>query len=251
MTINQMTLKEFLLEKKLGNLKSYFDTPIEKHTLLPISPIHNDEFIEHSKKFSDKHHRVIRDYKEELNEPINDYLRNGTLDNHQIIKKIKILDQITSHSLKRPLDLYRGYNSPVFSNNRSEFHKYSNLKPGKILHDKGFTSTSLSPDIAYNNGEFLVKKNKYIPSIDYDDDLTKDTNIKNIFFHIHAPKGTNAYFLDHHKHFLNWEQEVLLRRGTHFKVLGHSVHPYKLANGDSALVHVVHMKVHKQDNIWK
>jgi hypothetical protein len=95
---------------------------------------------------------------------------------------------ISSHQTKQNATVWRGIQPNVA--------KGMKLKPGTILHDKGFVSTSLNPSTAgsfgYQSGETHV-------------------------FRIHLPKGSNAFRPLNHNIGKTREHEVILPRNSKFR----------------------------------
>lgn len=159
-----------------------------------------------------KHHREALDrYTKDDHGPINHLLRKGKLPDyyetsykekcHHLIDNLK---QVTSHKTPEDHVVYRGFGHGV---------KLTMLKRGNVLHDKGFTSTSMNPATA---GSF-AREDKY----------------GNHMAKIHVPKGTKGHYIG------GGEQELILHPGTKFKVQGHSHVP----DGGGGHIHLVHMKV--------
>lgn len=107
---------------------------------------------------------------------------------------------INKNSLAKDTTVYRGTSFPK--------DKADQIKPGVLMTDSGFSSTSKSKNIAQNYA---------------DSDLESDGNANNvkIMYQIDLPKGTKAFdFKDMDSAFddLNEEKEILLNRNMKFKV---------------------------------
>lgn len=216
-----MLFQTYLIEKKF-NIRSKAETAPEK----PFSSLFNrrvfpgENFEDHYYNINKTHKNlktVINDYKN-LSYDSNDELRSSKI-NDLLRKNIRPLDDLTSYSTKRPHDVYRGMKPEHIGN-------IENYIPGKIIHDKGFTGTTPDPNIA----------TRFAP---------RDEHPNHVIFHIHVPKGTKGFFIDHNRSGrFSEEKEFLLRRGSHFKILGHTIHKDIYPS-----IHVIHMTVHHQDPI--
>lgn len=104
----------------------------------------------------------------------------------RIQKHIGTLDGLMARqSWAQETEVFRGFHSPGVEG----------LKPGAVLHDKGFTSTSRSRTVASEFGG----GNGYI-------------------MHIRLPKGSKA--IDISKYSMDpFEEEILLARGSKFRVV--------------------------------
>lgn len=165
---------------------------------------------------------------------INDYLRND--------RDPALLGEFNpaTHQALHKLTNFRTKQGAfhVFRGIRDEYSPRGTFfKNGNIIHDKGFTGTTLSPDIAYS-----FARNQNEP--DFHGFYRPRTIAK-----INIPTGTKGHFLDMVPNLHDSEEEYLLHPGTHFKILGHSTHIVHLPENDmDAKVHVVHMTVHHQDD---
>lgn len=212
--------KQFLIESVNYRPKhgGYY-RPIEDNDRLKKTLLQRGEFEDYHATLKPSHLEALKSYKNNSSS-FNEQLRYGL--DHDYKEKISKLDEITSHPVEQSFHVYRGI--------RNEFSP-SQLKTGRLIHDKGFTSTTLDPDISTI---FSRKKKHSNPNI-----------YQNIISKIYVPAGTKGHLLDMPDVMLRDEQEFLLRRGTHFKVLGHSLHHDRTKH----LIHVVHMKVLHQDDI--
>ncbi len=195
-------IKESLEEKKQLNQfssdKGTHKNPrfIPANTYSSINNVsgfeHNENgFIDHHESLSDDHIHHLRKYKEDSE--VNPALRNHDRDYMTYHDDhIDALDHITSHKLDAPMRLFRGQ---------------SNAKPhhfpvGHEFTDHGYTSTSTSKQTA--------------SGFSYNSD-----NPKGIIHVIHAPKGTKGHYFDHEETENDHENEIVLHRGTRFKVTHH------------------------------
>jgi hypothetical protein len=247
-----MSFKNFIIENKnkkaskffwnTGDLKASINEEAPFHRI-KSEPFHvsrheidyndarlNDQAEEHKKLHDSNHKDSINHYSDYGHEDINRYHRHGGDSEHflnhehvvrgagsyerieQVDEHTKNLDHVTSHKTEHDMHVYRGFGNMHIKG----------MKEGSIYHDKGYTSTTINPEIAkrFNN-------NRHHPN--------NYTVAK-----IHVPKGTKGYYIGHHDYGQAGEKEFLLHRGTHFKITGHSHDPEKN-------IHVVHMTVHKQD----
>jgi hypothetical protein len=178
--------------------------------------LHKDA-ADHTKSFSANHLHHIKNYKE-LSLPINDYHRLSKKRSERLDDDTKHLDHVTSHKTSHDFHAYRAFGG----------HDVSHLEQGDIIHDKGYTGTSLQTSVPHS----IARHEASIRSSVH--------KTHGVVAYIHIPKGTKGYYLDHHSGTYSHEKEFLLHRGTHFKVTGHSHDP-------ETNIHYVHMTVHKQD----
>jgi len=134
------------------------------------------------------------------------YIRSSVTTNTSLRKKsynrldmdhVKALDHVTSGKLPRDASLYRG--------NSAKMH----LPVGTEFTDHGYTSTSTDTGTA----KFFSEDSNHI-------------------FKIHAKKGHMGHLLEDNP----IEKEVLLHRGTRFKVLGHT-------HDDKDGLHITHLGI--------
>lgn len=180
---------------------------------------HEAGFAKHAMSFELPHRNIIGAYKRN-SDYINSAMRDAAGDTwhprfDEARREADLLDHITSHKLAAPLHVFRGFNGA---------HKWDHLKVGDVVRDHGFASTSLNAKTAQLHGEYGSSNN------------SKQLAIPRIG-KIHLPKGTNAYHFDRHQNNYSDEQEVVLRRGAKFRILGHEIAPF----GKKEL-HVVHME---------
>lgn len=222
---------------------SYSD-PMEQE-FLPQSDIksHLNDMMKHfdMKHFNNNYYhprKTITEYKDN-SVKFNRHLRENSiayLVSHQNFKDhIKNLDDITSYRIKKPLLVYRG-----FGHDDNDMKKIHSLPRGRIIHDLGYTGTSLSPAIAYING--TSGKSPVLKNIE-----NFPMNVKHIA-QIHLPTGTHGFYIDgieHDRPLLRKENEFLLHRGSSFRVLGHSIKKIFLDSGYPQdfrpHVHVMHL----------
>jgi hypothetical protein len=133
-------------------------------------------------------------------------------------RKTRLMEEVCALPTKEPLELWRGCTG-----------MYSRLPPGHEFVDDGFTGTSLQPSTAeaFSADRVQVGRRGY-PTI----------------AKIHAPAGTLAHYLDHPQRGTGYdeEQEVLLHRGTRFRVQRHSL-GFKDDAEYGPFYHVTHMEV--------
>ena len=208
---------------KIATDQKFSDEGEEHHKKLSA------EYAEHGRKLSPEHHNSVAVYKGPMYKAINHPLRhNGEQHKHEHYrladeehkKHVERLDHVTgNHKTTKAMHVYRGFDG----------HNIHHLDKGDVLHDKGYTSTT-------------VKHNRTNTFSSWDT-AKHDGKEKRVVAKIHVPKGTKGYYLDNeaHTHGSMAEKEFLLHRGTHFKVLGHTHDPV-------TDTHTVHMKVHKQDD---
>lgn len=195
---DQLNLK-FKGEKNLGT----HDRP-HKITSASVIEEHShsdteDHFEHHNININSKHIKAIHDYKRDSSE-INETLRNSKGKRTPDYKKE--LDHVTSHTTTKPMTVYRGIHD-------SEFHS---KKVGTTFTDHGYTGTSIKPHVARG----------FAHDAKYDEEHYDKTKTQGSIFRIHMPAGTKAHYLDMHNGPCASEHEVLLHRGTKFKIKGHS-----------------------------
>ncbi len=184
--------------------------------------IHDDhdpavsQFKKHGESLSKETLGHVRKYK------INSDVVNKALRNDRVLSKIHHvgslaskpmvdhLDKATDNKLTHPLTVYRGgqgKNGPGSKTMKKVGHEFT---------DHGFTSTTLDHTVAHD-----FSGTKHI-------------------FAIHLKPGDKAHHVDMHENSNNHEHEVLLHRGTRFRVTGHTKH-------NDGTSHVTHLEVvHQQ-----
>jgi hypothetical protein len=178
-------------------------------TLQPLHPDLKKQFEKHHATFTPEHHEAISAYKHGLGD-VNVPLRNKR--NHSHHETLEALDHVTSNPLTHELDVYRGHHRDW------EPHK---MPVGHEHTDRGYTGTTLDPEIAKRHGSYNDQHRK-------------------VYSHIHLKSGDKGHYLDQDdKKNYHSEKEFLISRGTRYKVLGHSEHPN---------AHVVHLGVVSQAN---
>lgn len=228
----KMTFKQFLSEKLVPTGQIFGGTvahPLEKN--FPTDYL-NNQFVDvksgknlHQEPFfsdfTPEHTHTLFNYK------TNSHQYNGILRakvkpdvSDDFNDDIKRLDHITSHRIIRPLIGYRGYGF-YGSQNRLNLDKFS--RKGSVIHDRGYTGTSLSWRHALGFSDKTPKGMRRIAEI-------------------HMPIGTKGFYIEPYND--HGEKEFLLHRGTKFRVIGHSIR----SENDHTPVHVVHMTVHSQEH---
>lgn len=138
----------------------------------------------------------------------------------------KRMDNITSHVLREPKDLYRGVAS------EAGIHR---LAPGQTFTDHGYVGTSpsihTSLDFAGHHDTSPWNKNK-------DPGVPHELDNHSIIAKIHAPAGTKGHFLDVVGNENDGEAELTLHRGTKFRIDGH-----ERVHRGSNRIHMIHMTV--------
>ena len=234
---------EFLLEKQEeedfynihnDNPREDFKDENEKYAnsenRLIIEPHKLEEHIIHAKKFTKEDKRIARHYKTSSND-FNSPLRYG-MPNRELWSPVenehfKKLDKITSHKLKHNYITFRGFN------NENVSKEILSKKPGDIIHDKGYTGTSIKRSMGFGYAA-------YVPH--------PETNQKGYHYaKIYIPKGSKGFFMDapyNEEWGIPSENEMVLHRGTKFQVLGHTTSSFLSRDGEGYQVHhVTHLKV--------
>lgn len=182
------------------------------------SPEHQS-FQKHHDNLSQIHHEHMRYYKGD-SYSTNHYLRHGTDDgrpDHPVAPHrlpgmhdhIKHMDEVTSHRTEHHHKVFRG-GVPMDEHRFPVGHKFQ---------DHGYTGTTFDHDVASSFGS-----NK----------RTKD-GTKHIVHVIHVPKGSKAHYLNvDHRAGLDSEKELVLHRGTKFKVTHHT---------STKHIHYIHSRV--------
>lgn len=203
-----------------------------------MSPSEEHHWKKHALSLEEKmgHGRytsVYFGYKGSSSGYVNDQLRNA--DNHDEQGNIHVrsdhfesldtkthvddVDHLTSAHTIHPMHVYRGFRSGI------GFHK--DAKPGDIYQDHGFTGTSLKSHIAINFSGMSATK--------------EHGDVRHVA-KIYVPPGTKGHYIDvDGRSSYSSEKEFLLHRGTHFKVLGHSIHKDTVSNSEK--IHVLHLEV--------
>lgn len=177
------------------------------------------QFEEHGKSLSKETLGHVRKYK------IHSDTVNKALRNDKVLSKIHHvgslaskpmvdhLDKATDHKLTKPLTVYRGGQGKNGAGSKTM------KKVGHEFTDHGYTSTT------------------------YDHNTAHDFSGTRHIFAIHLKPGDKAHHLDMHHNANGHEGEVLLHRGTRFRVIGHTKH----SGTDFGASHVTHLEVvHQQ-----
>jgi len=155
-------------------------------------------------------HLVLQRYRRGHDERVNKPLRKGVLPKHKDdIQIVEILDRHIA-PLEENTVLFRGLNFP------KKDPLNTALRPGCVFEDKGFCSTSLNP----------VKSEPFLLGGKGSETRKAKEGVK-VLIEIRAPKGTPGHYLDFKgRHELTWDdQEVLLARGTKFRVISRETAP--------------------------
>lgn len=159
------------------------------------------EFGDHGNSLSDDHLEAIGYYGN--NSEMNHHLRTSG----RTSPYVKDMDHVTSHRIRNKLHLYRGTTG-------KEADHWKSLKPGDEYVDKGFTGTTASQKTAHDFSKWNLPHTRRPHMI-----------------HIIAHPGTRGHYIGMHMDAENKEDdvpdehEVVLHRGTKFRVIGHSQHP--------------------------
>jgi hypothetical protein len=202
-----------------------------------ISPVANQHYAKLHKSWqADRwseslEHEHIHRYKEESSK-LNNALRKSK--GKKKPKGVHYLDKVTSGKTPEDHHVYRSFGGKIPSHMT---HK------GALIKDHGYAGTSTDYDIA---SSFVTKRN-----LIHHMDANNVSHTHKYIAKIHVPKGTKAHYLDNSaaSHDAVAERELLLHRGTTFKVTGHSRHiESKPSRGEKIHHHIIHMKVYKQEN---
>jgi hypothetical protein len=121
---------------------------------------------------------------------------------------VEHLDKATSFKMKKPLTVYRG------TTGKHSAEKFKTI--GHEFTDHGYTSASTNHHIAR--------------------EFTEGGGNDDHLFAIHLKPGDKAHHFDYHVTAHNRENEVVLHRGTRFRITGHTIHEWddpKHGSGDS------------------
>jgi hypothetical protein len=150
-----ITFKKYLTELKAvvrdGTPKRpYYFKRNDKNDILDAN-IQHRELSKKIPSLNDGEPRHIKEYKN--SSEINSKLRNSArkLEDKDDIEHVKYLDAVTSHKTDKDMHVYRGFK------NNFQIH---NLHPGHIIHDKGYTGTSLEYNVARGEGLSILNKSK-------------------------------------------------------------------------------------------
>lgn len=213
---------------------------------------------EYHKSLSDGSKAAVRNYKGNHYDAINKRLRRtaGKVHEPQDKDSWSASDHhYTIHHLDKALNGHRTTEDHHVFRSFGGSLDVGKLKKGAVIHDHAYVSASHSHQVASDfAGDRSTVHRKGEDGTDH---------YHHFIAKIHIPKGTKAHHLDNNEAKGHWmhpngnEDEVLIHRGTHFKVTGHSVHSKEPTswkgwdgkdNKEQHHYHLVHMKVHKQDN---
>lgn len=219
---------------------NYSEAPEEHHADHSIDGEHYEHQHAHRDTFSKAMDTAAYHYKDNsgaLNKP----LRQGAPGTERAKTHIPLMDKVTNHPTSEHMHVYRGFES-----GRVDFSK---LKVGDVIHDKGFTGTSLHKRVAHGFSNQASLQH---------DHLGNRISVRQVA-KIEVPKGSKGHHLDmqmnaSHKESQPYpcsdEHEFLLKRGSHFQITGHSkmseMHPDD--NNYERHYHMIHMKLIKQDD---
>lgn len=241
------------------DIKIYEDESNFKKPLGYISaPFDNDESIGYTHKLPDAEHLNQARHKDTFTEGMtaaanaykswspdfNHHLRgtgsheSNYSNGHPLLDEMK---QVTSNKTIHPVTVYRGFDHTV------PIHK---AQVGDVIHDKGFTGTSLDKSVAHSFS-------KHVLSAHHDDGEKipyphagawgeKGNRTPKVVAKIHLPPGTKGFHLDidHGKYYgLESEREFVLHPGTKFHVTGHSKH----TDAKGFKYHFIHMTARQDD----
>jgi hypothetical protein len=160
----------------------------------------------------------IRHYKDDGYE-VNKKLRFKKPLTDSEARHVKHLDRATSFKTTKPMHVYRGVPDHAF-----DVHS---MKPDTEFTDHGFSSTSMDHATAKS--------------------FAGHSGSRRHIFKIHLPEGTKAHHFDAHASDSDHEHEVVLHRGTRFRVSHHSYD--KAANVHYIHAHVVHQQDHLKESL--
>lgn len=177
---------------------------------------------------------AIHEYTENSFEDTNKLLRGEELSESRQRDGMKLIPRITSAiekaKLSQPAMLYRGLKGYGVAKKFLEDHPV-----GSTFTEDAFGSTSMKEDYAKCfTGAYSMNSEGDVDFRDTEDQYEKD--IFGILMSIHAPKGTQALWVD--RFISHGEAEFVLQRGTSFRITAHT----KDDNG----VDVVEMEVVSQ-----
>lgn len=248
---NDITITRGGKKVKLDEAFDYKDAKINDeepgyvHSLPPAE--HNNQAA-HKDKFTPEMIKAAGSYKS-WSPSFNDHLRGADPRISEYASKphehLNDMKAVTSHKTVHPLTVYRGFDHHV------PIHK---AEIGDIIHDKGFTGTSLDKSVAHAFSKHEHKEHaaanprrlKYAHNTaPFGSSGITDT--PKVVAKIHMPAGTKGHHLDidhGHYHGLQEEREFVLHPGTKFKVTGHSKH----IDERGFRYHFIHMNVHQQED---
>lgn len=194
-----------------------------------------------AKKSFEDHYKKVTGGKPGATGAINQYKSHSTQINKTLRRsegksqapETKHLDALTSHKTTEPHVVYRAFGGTF---------KTAQLTPGTILKDHAHISTSFDPEVAKNFHSGHVTSSEK--------NGETHTHHTKVIAKIHLPVGTKAHHIDGSHHGDNdHEDEVVLHRGTSFKVTHHTTHttPHPKKPNTWYHEHVVHMTAHHQE----
>lgn len=221
------------LDHHAEHRKTYDDQMKRSHAFYKMSSHHFNDQLRNQENHSSEGHVSIKDYDYRAGSPNR---RSKGLVNEKDGHKIEhfhALDRITGKPTKTDMHVYRGFsNFPVHE-----------MKPGTEFIDHGYTGTSRDVRTATSFSH-----------------LTGGPKPMDHIARIHVPAGTKAHYLDHptaeqpSESMHSRENEILLHRGTRFRVMGHSEIDGETArnfvgghSGSALPMRIVHLKVVGQD----
>jgi len=197
--------------KVLSWEESFLESKKEKATYPPLEwkkqvlkTKHHKEIVASSKAhaatLTDEHHKAVNNYISDSSST-NYELRKGTehlspKDKRAHDKEVSLLDHVTKHEIPNDTVVYRGIHPALY-----------NKPAGVVFHDKGYTGTSMSKKVAESFSSGSVGATRHVARI-----FLKKGD-KAAYLPVSHGKGANPYYDD--------EKELLLHRGTHFKIIGH------------------------------
>ena len=220
----------WILEPEKEVITKIDDIGLAKPTVLPKSV--KSSFVEHHSTLTKTDTQAIDDYKNDSSN-VNTYLRNQerSKSTPELDSKVSQLDSITNHKIPEDTYVYRG--SVINPNKFTVGHEFT---------DHGFTGTTPNPGMAVNFSSSFKHNYDEEPNKPYGKAPIK----RNTIFKIHLPKGTKAHHIDLQDSDHADEEEILIRRGTRFKVTGHSKGYVERGTGSHKIskpIHVVHVEV--------
>lgn len=214
-----------------GDAAGTYDNPHVRSTPLESEATideHDDHFAEHAKSFTPDHISAIHKYKSSSYD-LNRALRSaaGDLDHPDVSyfkSRVHHLDHVTSHEVKKPITVYRGFKG---------YFDWSKIKPGTVINDHGYQSTSIHPNQAMGfeadkHSSYAGKHIRHIAQID-------------------MKPGDRGYYFDRHENGLNHERELVMPRNVHFEVLKHETGVHEGVDDDGnesrRRLHIVHLRI--------
>lgn len=144
-----------------------------------------------------------------------EYYRKQALTVDEVHAHTKHLDSaIAKHVTKAPIHVWRGIHKDAV--------KDLKLGKNKIVHDKGYVSTSVAPHIASGNFTDPKENHRHVMSI-------------------RVPTGSHAIYMKQHRMGDADEHEVLLPRGSRFQYSHSTEHTSKSGNIKYTVHHVTHI----------